>query len=404
MGGVEVNGSNRLECGESVDDPRVIKETMRLINEFLSRVERHKSVLLSDSATPFDEPIRALSDWLPKIEAKIGEGNDEDVTNLRRAMLDIGRKMLGLLSQAREKWLSTYKLELEELVERLRSSKARVIITGEPLNKDESFTAHLYTNHLAIEIERVARSEGVTISISFTGLGGDYVVVPKLFGDGKLRAMQCGLLLTDGSIDEDGYPEMGTNQLWQVSAWLLAWPGKNSMYISGLTLNDGDISVVWQLMAVDHRDVFKDKAEVAEEASRLGDEEFPTFILYVVLSDGDADVEEKMVRLTMGHSKLGLWNGIIEKLESMGFRMDNDNGYTVVYVVWTSKAIELARKMLSDPMIETLVEDLAQLPDADKLRQLIELASMEPKPLGHSSIEVVDGVWMNVNVNNSRLC
>lgn len=58
MGGVEVNGSNRLECGESVDDPRVIKETMRLINEFLSRVERHKSVLLSDSATPFDEPIR----------------------------------------------------------------------------------------------------------------------------------------------------------------------------------------------------------------------------------------------------------------------------------------------------------------------------------------------------------
>ncbi|WP_243670870.1 hypothetical protein [Vulcanisaeta sp. JCM 16161] len=41
--------------------------------------------------------------------------------------------------------------------------------------------------------------------------------MPKLFGDNKLRAMQYGLLLTDGTIDEEGYPVMSTNQLWQAS-------------------------------------------------------------------------------------------------------------------------------------------------------------------------------------------
>lgn len=58
-GGVRVRGgSRRLKCGEEANDPRVVEEAMRLINEFMNRVERHKGVLLSDSATPFDESIK----------------------------------------------------------------------------------------------------------------------------------------------------------------------------------------------------------------------------------------------------------------------------------------------------------------------------------------------------------
>ncbi|WP_054857997.1 hypothetical protein [Vulcanisaeta sp. JCM 16159] len=75
--------------------------------------------------------------------------------------------------------------------------------------------------------------------------------------------------------------------------------------------------------------MFKDKAEVAEEASRLGDEEFPTFTLYVVLGDGGVNVKEKRVRLYMGRSKLELWRDIIDRLEDLGFGMDSDYGRAV---------------------------------------------------------------------------
>ncbi|WP_243666562.1 hypothetical protein [Vulcanisaeta sp. JCM 16159] len=365
--GVKVNGSKRLRCGEPVDDPRVIEETMKLINEFLSRVEKHKAVLLSESATPFDDAINALSNWLGEIRAKIGESSDENIANLRKALLNSGKKMLELAEEAREKWLKTYKPELEELIERLRSGKARVIITGELLNKDKTFTAHLYVEDLAIEIDRVAKSGSITINISLMRLRETYVVVPRLFDNERLRAMQCGLMLTDGSIDKKGYPEMGTHQLWQVFAWSLAWPGKNHMHISGLSLNDGDVGIMWQLRATDHKGVFKDKSEVAEEASKLGDEEFLLFVLYAVFGDGSVITESKEIRLAMGHSKLELWNNIIERLRRLGFRKRNNDRHTVAYVVKSSKAIELAKRMLGNLVIKVLIEDLAQLPDARSL-------------------------------------
>ncbi len=99
----KVKGSKRLRCGEEVNDPRVVEEVMRLINEFMNRVEKHKGVLLSDEATPFDETIRALSDWLGKIRAKIEESNDKNIARLRRTMYKAGKKILKLAEKAREK-------------------------------------------------------------------------------------------------------------------------------------------------------------------------------------------------------------------------------------------------------------------------------------------------------------
>ncbi|WP_243668308.1 hypothetical protein [Vulcanisaeta sp. JCM 16161] len=49
--GVRVKGSKRLRCGEEVKDPRIIDEVMRLISEFMNRVERHRDILLSELAT-----------------------------------------------------------------------------------------------------------------------------------------------------------------------------------------------------------------------------------------------------------------------------------------------------------------------------------------------------------------
>ncbi|WP_243678499.1 hypothetical protein [Vulcanisaeta distributa] len=261
-GGVRVRGgSRRLECGEEVNDPGIIEEAMKLVNEFLDRVEKHRSMLLSDENTPFDYAIKSLSDWLQEIKAKIEDGGDENVIMLRKVMHDVGEKMLKLAEQGREGgWFSTYRRELEELIEELRSNKATIIISGEPFNEDKNFMTHLYTDHLAIDVERVAKSGSTTIEIIFTGLKGTHIAVPKQFGENKLRAMQCGLLMTDGSVDKYGYPVMVTNQLWQAIAWLMAWPGSNYMRIDGVSLNDGDLSVRWHLRAIDHRGVFEGKA------------------------------------------------------------------------------------------------------------------------------------------------
>ncbi len=190
--GVRVRGSKRLRCGEEVSDPRVVEETMKLINEFLNRVEKHRNVLLSESNTPFNETINALSEWLSKIEERINESNDKNITNLRKTMLKAGKKMLKLAEKAREKWLKTYKRELEELIEELRKGEADVVISGDPFNEDRSFVAHLYAESLAIDVVRVAKSGSITVMLHITGLKGFNVITPKLFGENTLRAMQYG--------------------------------------------------------------------------------------------------------------------------------------------------------------------------------------------------------------------
>ncbi len=357
-------------------------------------------MLLSDENTPFDKSIRALNNWLQEIKAKIKKGYDESITKLRRAILDVGKKMLKQLKQAKKKWFKTYRQELEELIEKLRNGKAKVIISGDPFNKDRGFIAYLYAGNLAIEVARVAGSGSITMRIALTGLKGVHVITPKLFDDSELRAMQYGLLLTDGSIHKKGYLVMDTNQLWQAIAWPLTWPGKNHVYVHGISLNDSNVDITWHLTAMEYKDSLESKAVVAEEVSKLSNEEFLLFLLFAILGDGDVNIEKKRVRLAMGKSKHKLWGGeAIKRLEGLGFR-ENDRGHVINYVVKSSKAVDLARRTLSDLLIKALIDDLSALPDAEKLRRLITLVGMRIKPRGRFLIEVAS-IKMSVYVNNS---
>lgn len=76
-----------------------------------------------------------------------------------------------------------------------------------------------------------------------------------------------------------------------------------------------------------------------------------------------------------------------------------DEKHKIVYMVMSSKAIELAKKMLSDPTIKALIENLSKLPDADKLRRLIRLINITIKPRDRSSVEIA-GIKMSVFVND----
>ncbi len=154
----------------------------------------------------------------------------------------------------------------------------------------------------------------MAVTITLTELGGVRVNSPKLFNDEFLKPMQYGLLLTDGSFDSKSRPEMSTTQLWQSVAWLMAWPGRNHVFIDGLSINDDDVRIKWHLIATDYKGAIESKARIAEEVLKLGDETFTMFLLFAILGDGDVNVKEKRVRLTIGDSKYVLWSGIIDRM------------------------------------------------------------------------------------------
>ncbi|ADN49966.1 hypothetical protein [Vulcanisaeta distributa] len=399
--GVKVKGKRRPRCGEEVSDVRVIEEVMKLINEFLDRVERHRDVLLGESTTPFDKAINDLNGWLMAMEEKAKESNDPTTTELRKAMIDIGRKMLQLARQARKKWLTAYRKELEELIEKLRRGEIMIIVRGEALNKNKSFGIYFYARNITIIISKVANSNSVIIHTVLVGLRGTDIVIPRLFGDDVLKPMRYGLMMTDGSIDKRGYLVMNTNQLWQSVMWILTWPGRNAMCIASMNLNETNVNIKWRLTAVDHRNEVESKTKVAEEVSKLSDEEFLTFLLFTIFGDGDINVGVKRIGLTIGDLKHELWRGIIERIKNLGFK-DHNNRNTKEYMIHSSKAVELARKWLSNALIRVMIEDLSSLPDAEKLRRLVALASAKVKPRGRSSVEVA-GVRMNVRVGNNRV-
>ncbi len=393
-----VRRSRRLVCGEEVRDPKVIEETLGLISGFLRRVEKHKDVLLSDVNTPFDGLIKALSGWLSKVVMVI-EG-DKVIAESRHVEHEAGKAMMKLLSQARERWLSTYKPELEKLIGKLQSGEVTIIITGDSFDKNKSFTVHLYMEHIAIEVERVAKSRSIIMNITLTGLKGVSVIASKLLSGNRLRAMQYGLLLTDGSIHDEGYPEMATNQVWQAITFSLIFPGKVYMNVEGVSLNDDYVSITWRLRAVNYKGKFESKAKIAEEINKLNNKEFMDFLLLAILCDGLADIEMKRIMLLIGNLKHDLLSDIVERLMSYGFR-ESDGGYRKIYTVWKSKAVAVAKSMLSNLKVRALIEDLSQLPDAGKLRRLLTLSNMEIKPKGNSSIEVIEGLKMNIHVKSN---
>ncbi|WP_243680932.1 hypothetical protein [Vulcanisaeta souniana] len=94
--------------------------------------------------------------------------------------------------------------------------------------------------------------------------------------------------------------------------------------------------------------------------------------------------------------------GIIERIKNLGFK-DHNNRNTKEYMIHSSKAVELARKWLSNALIRAMIEDLSSLPDAEKLRRLVALASAKVKPRGGRSSVEVAGVRMNVRVGNNRV-
>ena len=375
----------------------IIKETMRLINEFLSRIEKHKNILFSNSATPFDYIIDAFNEWLLTIKSRIENNGNGNITELRKVIYRIGKEISTYVGQVRNKWLRIYRLELEKLVEELKEGKTTIIIAGEPFNEDKSFEVFLYTDYLTIEIERVAKSGSIVINIPLIGPGGLHIIVPKLFNDHMLKAMQYGLFMTDGSVDHEGYPVMNTNHLWQAITWLLTWPGNSHIYVYGISVNRNNVKVIWQLKAIDYKGKIGHKIEISKEILDFNDEEFMIFLLFAVLGDGSIKVKNERIMLGIGHLKHELWGEIIDRLKSYGFR-DYDNKAAKIYQISGFKAVDLIWKWLSKSEIKTLIEDLSILHDAEKLRNLMVLANTKIKPLGRSSIEVVNNISMTVHI------
>ncbi|WP_292000643.1 hypothetical protein [Caldivirga sp.] len=370
-----IKRGRKLVCKEPVTDEKVIEEVKRLIEELKRRIERHKDRL--ENATFIDELIVLLKQWLK--ERKNDKGKKAKDAG------KIVRKMIKLLKRLRKKWIETYWKQFFELMDLLEEGAADIIVIGGNGN-GKSLVARLRNGDVAVAVERVATSNGVIINLALKDLKGEDVKVSNTFSDREaMEDCQHGFHLTDGSTDY-GYPAMVTTQPWQVVLWSLCYPGKVRMRIGSISINEGDVSIIWRLIAKDHR--ARSKAKIAEEVEKLDLKRLKAFLASAVFGDGDVNVSKKYIRLIMGLSKFELWLDILMRLiNELGFIIKLRE-YKVEAEIWSSKAIGLAKDWLGMPEIRELIKLGASLPDSKKLRGIIELASKEVKKLGGSSINI----------------
>ncbi|MGC9147809.1 MAG: hypothetical protein ACP5GL_08515, partial [Infirmifilum sp.] len=134
----------------------------------------------------------------------------------------------------------------------LERNATDIIVTGKN-NGERSLMVHLYNRDVAIEVNKVAKGGSITINLSLSELEGDDVKVINTFSDKEaLKTIQRGWEMTDGGVIND-HPAMNTAQPWQAVLWALTYPGVVYMHIGGIGINEEDISVIWILIAKDHR-------------------------------------------------------------------------------------------------------------------------------------------------------
>ncbi|MGC8606367.1 MAG: hypothetical protein ACP5L5_02275 [Vulcanisaeta sp.] len=370
-----VRRGKRLVCKEPVTDEAVIKEVLELVDELRRRVEVHRGKL--GTAAFIGELINLLERWL--------EEHKNDKGKKIKEAKKIAKKMIKLLRKLKKKWVEKYWKRLLELMEMLEKNATDIIVTGGN-DSNRSLTVHLYNEDIAVIVSKVAKSGSITISLSLSKLEGDDVRVTNTFSDEEaLKAIQRGWEITDGGI-MNGHSAMGTSQPWQVVLWSLAYPGKIHMYINSININGDGASIMWHLIAKDHK--AKPKKVVAKEVRNFDEEKLRVFLAPAVWGDGDVNVGERYVKLIIGLAKYELWLGIIERLvNELGFTM-KIRDYKAEVGINSSNAVRLARDWLSVQDIKELIELGASLPGGEKLKRIIELANMEIKELGSSSITI----------------
>lgn len=213
--------------------------------------------------------------------------------------------------------------------------------------------------------------------------------------------MRLGWRLTDESFDKNNHPTMGTHYLWQAILWLMSYPGRAHVYIGGINLNNSDVKVVWHITAMNHSIRNKCPMQISMSISKLSDYEFLLFLLFAVLGDGSVDFNKKLIALTIGDRKYELWSSFIEKMRVYGFREKRDKFARVVRI-HSSKAAYLANEWLRHHDIRSIIEVLSLLPDADKLRNIINLAGIKIEPRRNASVDVIDDIKMCIHIADDK--
>ncbi|MGC9179242.1 MAG: hypothetical protein ACP5GZ_03415 [Vulcanisaeta sp.] len=384
-----VKRGKRFVCGEPVTDEAVIEEVKGLVEELRGRVKKHRNKL--EDASFIDGLINLLEQWLE-------EHKNDRGRKVREARKVVG-KMIELLRKLKKKWIEKYWRQLLELMDLLEKNATEIIVTGRN-NGEESLVAHIYNKDVAVAIDKAATSESIIIWLSLSRSEGDDVKISSTFSNEEiLRTVQYGWELTDGGINRK-HPAMGTSQPWQTVLWSLTYPGEIHMLISGIGINEDEISVKWYLTANDHE--AKPREEIVEEIKKLDIESLKAFLAPAIWGDGNVSVDKKSIKLIMGLAKYELWLGIIERMiNELGFAM-YPKDYIVEIEACSSNAVKLARDWLAMRDVKELIELGSDL-GGEKLKRIIELASKEIKKLGSSSINI-PGTIISMTVNVRSDC
>lgn len=369
----------KYRCGNNIDDSRSINEITELIIETINRMLKWR---IWD-----DWWINAWKEeWLKarsNVELSLRGKYSDKVIN---AILGLINKYIKYINKLKEYWLrNSINEEIKRLIEDLVSGKAEVII-----RKNNGIS--IYGGHITLEIDK-PNENSVTIQLRLKGLKGMKLKVPNIFRwtlskdeyrqfiNELIKALRGGFAITDENIHK-GKPAMSTTQIWQVITWSLLYPGTIYVNISGIKVNENNISILWFLITNDYNSIKNEVLKVIEEINK---EVLPAFMLTAVLGDGSALIRlkrgkynEPVIRISMSTTKYNAWKQVLNKLGEIGVKWDEDPYESWINInFYGSNAIDLAKAMINS--LPRILRDILNAFNAEKWTNIRNMANMKLK-------------------------
>lgn len=181
-------------------------------------------------------------------------------------------------------------------------------------------------------------------------------------------------------------------------------------YINAVNVNKSDVAIKWKLRA---RCCYSIKRCALSDALKYDDGAFLTFILAIILGDGDVTLSwrsnsvEPIVKFTINaeeFEKSEEWKQILNRLELLGIMWSKDDTRRdrVVIVIRSSYAINLVRKIIEalPPVINALFDVLEAL-GFEKWSKIKEVANTELRfKTGVWQVEI-GGVKFSISIPHS---
>ncbi len=355
-----------------------------------------------------------MDEWLnirDRLEVRLRSKYNEEAINDLLKLID------KFISQNEKLWnyWRDVSNEVNKLIKDLINGSAEVIIRGEDVSG-----ISVHGEYVTLETHRT--NTGIVVRLVLKGLRGMTIRTLNVFKktmskeeyvkfiNKVLKALKGGLEETDGIVNK-GKAAIGTSQLWQVVIWSLLHPGKAHTYISGININEENVTIMWYLKSYEHNAL---KGLFLNDVERLDIEELLAFMLTAILGDGTVDIRKTVkddrvynggaiIEITLASHKFDRWKPLLCKLQSVGFKSSKPKiqNNTVKVGFYDSNAIDLTRAIIN--VLPPILRDILDALSFDKWDNLRRIAKMELKWRKGESQVIVANYKFTVAVRESTV-